>query len=520
MQTQIKKDIDFLASDALEGRRTSTRGEKIAAKYIADRFAAIGLQPLWEKEYLQKYEVVTGKEMADDYYLKIENDTINKTEFGFLPFSAYGEFGELIMPTMKEQGGFWLIAASTVTKKNIGNPHSEAIVDFENFAKSKLLDGAKGLVFYNNIGADNDYFFDLLTKTESRLSIPVVYINYATSKKYILPKLKADWIDIAANFALQDIKREGRNVGGFINNGATNNVFIGAHFDHLGYGEDHNSLHPNKEPAIHNGADDNASGVAAILALAEMLKNSKFKNNNYIIVSFSGEELGLFGSKRFTEMNEYLLSKANYMINIDMLGRYDDAKKSITIGGVGTSPLLIPTIEKTKPFFVPKYDSAGVGPSDHTSFYLKNIPVLFFFTGLHTDYHKPSDDADKINIEGEAKLVEYIYELVGELNTKGKLPFTKTKEPKMEGTRFKVTLGIMPDYTFSGTGVKADGVTEGKAAAKAGLQAGDVITNLGDFTIEDMQTYMTALSKFKKGDATKVIILRGKEKLEKQVLFE
>jgi C-terminal processing protease CtpA/Prc len=151
---------------------------------------------------------------------------------------------------------------------------------------------------------------------------------------------------------------------------------------------------------------------------------------------------------------------------------------------------------------------------------MKNIPVLFFFTGLHSDYHKPSDDADKINFVGEEKLVRYIYKLIGELNKKDKLDFTKTREKKMDGVGFKVTLGIMPDYTFSGNGVRADGITDGKVGSKAGMKAGDIITQLGDYKILDMQSYMVALSKFKKGDATKVKVLRAKEELEMNVVFE
>ena len=202
-----------------------------------------------------------------------------------------------------------------------------------------------------------------------------------------------------------------------------------------------------------------------------------------------------------------------------MLGRYDDNKKSITIGGVGTSPTWIPAITKSKPFFAPKWDSAGVGPSDHTSFYLKDIPVLFFFTGLHTDYHKPSDDADKINFVGEYKIIEYIYSLMETLNAQPKLRFLKTREPKVSTANFKVTLGIMPDYTFSGLGVKADGVIEGKAAEKAGLKANDIILQIGDYKTPEIQAYMEALSKFKKGDTTTVKILRGKETLSKSLTF-
>jgi aminopeptidase YwaD len=518
--TQIKTDIEYLASDALEGRRTGTAGEILAANYIAKRFADLEIAPLWGTDYLQMYQVIDGKKRTENNLLKIFNDTLSAKDFASLPCSANGEVSELVMPKINERGSYALVPISKVTKKALNNPHDTAMLSFEKYAKEQIGNGAKGVIFYNDIDADHDYAFDQRAKTEKGLDQIVLFVNYDASKKNIIPKLKADWIDIYGVVEIIDNMREGRNVGAFIDNKASSTVIVGAHFDHLGYGEDHNSLFAGKEPEIHNGADDNASGVAAMLALAEMLKNKKNKNVNYILLSFSGEELGLYGSKKFTEMNTDLLKNVNYMVNIDMLGRYDEAKKSITIGGVGTSPNFIPAIEKSKKFFTPKYDSAGVGPSDHTSFYLKDIPVLFFFTGLHTDYHKPSDDADKININGEEKLVQYIYELVTALNKTGKLPFTKTKEPKMEGTRFKVTLGIMPDYTFSGNGVRADGIIEGKVAMKAGMKAGDIILQLGDVKVLELQAYMEALSKFKKGDKTKVRVLRGKEEVVMDVVFE
>ena len=161
-----------------------------------------------------------------------------------------------------------------------------------------------------------------------------------------------------------------------------------------------------------------------------------------------------------------------------------------------------------------------MGPSDHTSFYRKDIPVLFFFTGAHSDYHKPSDDADKINYAGELVLLKYIYNVIEQTNNKGKLPFTKTSEAQAQGRRsFSVSLGIMPDYTFSGTGVKADGVSEGKVAEKAGIKTGDIVLKLGDIKTTDVQEYMQALGKFKKGDATKVTIMRGDKEMVFDIVF-
>jgi C-terminal processing protease CtpA/Prc len=202
------------------------------------------------------------------------------------------------------------------------------------------------------------------------------------------------------------------------------------------------------------------------------------------------------------------------------VGRLNDSTHGLNIGGYGTSPVWGQTLSANDKFFKIKFDSSGTGPSDHTSFYRKDIPVLFFFTGIHSDYHKPTDDADKINYTGEWMVVKYIYNVVEETNKKGKIAFAKTRETAMSGkTSFKVTLGIMPDYTFSGIGVRADGISEGKIAQRAGLKAGDVIIQLGDYKFTDVQTYMETLAKFNKGDATKVKVKRGNEELVFDIVF-
>jgi len=193
-------------------------------------------------------------------------------------------------------------------------------------------------------------------------------------------------------------KRSCSNIIGYIDNHATNTVILGAHYDHLGYGEDKNALDTGH--IIHNGADDNASGTAALIELTKKLVKSSPKNNNYLILHFSGEELGLFGSKHWLE-DPTIAINANYMLNMDMVGRYDTAHK-LTIGGYGTSPTWGTYFASlSNPNLMLKFDSSGSGPSDHASFYRKDMPVLFFFTGSHPDYHKATDDWDKINYEGE-----------------------------------------------------------------------------------------------------------------------
>ena len=312
------------------------------------------------------------------------------------------------------------------------------------------------------------------------------------------------------------VKITARNVIGYIDNKAPNTIIVGAHFDHLGYG-DENSLFKG-DSSIHNGADDNASGVAALLLVSEELIGRNI-NNNYLFIAFSGEEKGLFGSNYFNKNPTIDLDKVNYMINMDMVGRLNE-ENALAINGAGTSPSWNEIIEDIDIDSLKLITSeSGIGPSDHTSFYLKDIPVLHFFTGQHEDYHKPSDDADKINYEGIYVVSAYIDSLITRLDQNDKLAFTKTKDESSNTPRFTVTLGVVPDYMFDGKGMRIDGVSEDKPAMRAGLLAGDVVIQLGDIEVTDMMSYMKALSAFKKGDATEVIVQRDKEKLSYPIQF-
>ncbi len=315
-------------------------------------------------------------------------------------------------------------------------------------------------------------------------------------------------------------ERKGINVIGFLDNAAENTIVIGAHYDHLGLGHDHNSLDANPEDKIHNGADDNASGTSGVMELANYFAKNNIKENyNFLFICFSGEELGLLGSKKWCDNPTIDLTKINYMINMDMIGRLNDSTKKLLVYGVGTSPTWVPLLDKTNTYFSIKKDSSGIGPSDQTSFYLKDIPVLHFFTGQHSDYHKPSDDVEKINIAGEKKVLEYIIELINETNSMPKLTFAKTASPVSTKSKYKITLGVMPDYTFEGTGMRIDGVTDNKPAFKAGIKTGDIIIELGGQKINNVKDYMNALSTFKKGDKTSVLIKRGSENLSLPLEF-
>ncbi len=386
-ETQIYKDVVFLADDKLEGRATGTEGEKVAAEYISKRFKEIGLEPKGNNGYFQ--------------------------DFTFTPKT---------------------------------NPHGE--------------------VKYSNTNNDRTI--------------------------------------------------TGRNILGYINNNAKQTIIIGAHHDHLGYG-DEGSLYRGKEKQIHNGADDNASGVAILLSLAEKLVKTN-TGNNYLFMTFSGEEMGLLGSNYFVKNSTISLNSVNYMLNMDMVGRLKE-DNALAVYGVGTSPIFKHIVNAYNDNFKLILKESGVGPSDHTSFYLNDIPVLHFFTGQHEDYHRPGDDSNKLNYKGMETISDYIFNIITDLDDNGKLPFRKTKNESDDAPRFKVTLGVVPDYMFDGKGMRIDGVSEDKPAQKAGLKKGDVVVKLGDNPIDDMMGYMKALSTFKAGDTTTVKVERDGKNIEKKVTF-
>lgn len=314
-----------------------------------------------------------------------------------------------------------------------------------------------------------------------------------------------------------DSTETGKNVIAYIDNKAEYTVVIGAHYDHLGMGGE-GSLYREGD-AIHNGADDNASGVAMMLHLADSLqKTNSPKNNNYLFIAFSGEEEGLLGSNYFVKNPTIDTKKVTYMLNMDMVGRLN-SENTLAVYGVGTSPNLKQTVNANAGNLNIVENESGVGPSDHTSFYLSDIPVLHFFTGQHEDYHKPSDDTEKVNFQGMEMVSNYIFSIIKDLDSQQKLAFRKTKNESEVVPDFKVTLGVVPDYLFSGKGMRIDGVSEERPAQKAGLQKGDIVVKMGEYEVIDMMSYMKCLSKFEKGQTTNVTVERDGKSLEAEVTF-
>ena len=517
--TNLQKHISFLADDKLEGRRTGTNGEKLAYEYISSEFTKAGLTAKGENNtYLQAFEVNEGKEVNKPTHLIIDGNDLqlDKDYFPFV-FSPNKSVEAATAIALPERGTLHFWNLNEVLEENKNNPHFDIQDALKTKVSSATEKGATGLIVYNTSTINDDFKFEAKAKTETT-AIPVVYVQKGIANKFF--KDETITHDIKIKIDIGNKVRTGHNVIGYIDNGAVNTIIIGAHYDHLGFGEDHNSLFTGTTPAIHNGADDNASGTSAMIEVSKLIKAANLKKYNYLFIAFSGEELGLYGSKYFTEHSTINLSTANYMINLDMVGRLNDSTRGLNIGGYGTSPTWGEMLNAKDNYFAIKFDSSGTGPSDHTSFYRKDIPVLFFFTGVHSDYHKPSDDADKINYTGQLKVVNYIYDIVVATNKKEKLSFTKTREAATSAkSSFKVTLGIMPDYTFSGSGVRVDGVSDGKIAQKVGIQTGDVVEQLGDIKFTDVQGYMGALGKFKKGEASKVKVKRGDKELWFDIVF-
>lgn len=506
LTANLKSHVQYLADDQLEGRLTGSRGEELAMQYIIKQYQQLGIEPKGTNGYVQEFEIKEGKQIDASTSLIVEGKSLAiRTDYFPLPYSPNKTIKGKPAMILSEKGQPWFYDLKEVLEEQKNNPH----FDLEDAIKKQVAlvvaKGATAFFVYNSSNITDNIQFNKNDQS-ALLSIPVIYITKDGQKKYFSDEEAS--LDIQLTVSLSEKKRKARNIAAFINNQAANTVIIGAHYDHLGYGEDKSAL--DTFHAIHNGADDNASGTAALMELARLLKEKSPVNNNYLIIHFSGEELGLLGSKYWLE-NPTVKITPNYMINMDMVGRYDTAHK-LTVGGYGTSPVWGEVWKGLKTSLITKFDSTGSGPSDHASFYRANIPVQFFFTGSHPDYHKVSDDWDKINYEAQRDIVKLIYELIGKTDIKGKLSFAKTAEPQMGQTRkFNVSLGVMPDYGYTGTGMRIDGVTPGKLAEKIGLQAGDIILQLGEFKFVDVMSYMQSLSKFNKGDKTQLRIKRGTE---------
>ncbi len=301
-------------------------------------------------------------------------------------------------------------------------------------------------------------------------------------------------------------------------------VVIGAHYDHLGHGGS-GSLAPNSNE-IHHGADDNASGTAAVIQIAQDLAKAKNNARTIVFLAFSGEEEGLYGSNWYVNHPTVPISNIIAMINLDMVGRLDQAK--LTIGGIGTAAEWKQLVEKyavrpgdpaETPLFHLQLNEEGFGPSDHSSFYSKKIPVLFLFTGTHSDYHKPSDTADKINYDGEFEIIRYIERLIGAIDRNAKRPtYEVARSAPTVRTAFNVSLGTVPNYAETSDGLHLDAVRDGSPADKAGVKGGDIVIKLAGKEVRNISDYMFALGEMKAGETYDIVVRRGDKTLTLKIV--
>ncbi len=553
---EIKAHIEYLASDDLEGRFTGTDGCEKSAEYISNEFESYGLRPLLGDEYLEPFQFIAGLELGNNNEVQLisagkESNLALEKDFITAPFSGTKKVSANLV-----FAGYGISAPklnyddyADINVKNkiilvmryspeYDNPHSK-FDEYSSFRQKATVardKGAIGIIFTNGYFPKDEedklmefrYDRGALLKDISAVHIKRNFVDELfklqnldfseyqkqMSEKKIPASFEFKNVNVKLSTEVKELEKTSWNVAGYIegNDAQLKNeyVVIGAHFDHLGYGET-GSLYRGSEKLIHNGADDNASGTTGVLELAE--KFSSFKNQikrSIIFVTFSGEELGLLGSNYFVNNSPVLSNQMITMINMDMIGRLDNEKKLI-VYGTGTSKDWKDLLNNKNTYdFKLTFNDEGYGPSDHSSFYGKQIPVLFFFTGTHPDYHRPSDDADKINFAGEENVVNYVYDIASIIIDKESKP-SYVNVPRKESENigsWKVYVGTIPDYSTNVDGFKLSGVSEGSPAQKGGLKGGDIMIKFGGRKITNIYDYVYALKEFVPGDAVDVVVLR------------
>lgn len=569
-EERIRKHVEFLASDKLEGRRAGTPAEAEAAKYIAKEFRSYGLEPA-AKNFLQPFTFVSSVKLGAQNSFQI------KTGSGARPLKVGEEFMPLAFSSSEPAAGQVVLAGYGISapehrydnyanldaagkillilrgSPDGDNPHGRFAeytapgLEVQQKTLKAREKGARGVVF---ISAEQDFKQDRLSKLRHDLNflsagIPAVVITRQAAESLLAPagttlaeaekRAKESAAPLALDSARVEFKTDvvqvngnSANVVGLLKGSdarlSSEYIVIGAHYDHLGLGGA-GSLAEREEGEIHHGADDNASGTSAMLELARVLAANRARiKRSILFMAFGAEEVGLLGSAAYTKNPVVPLASTVAMINMDMVGRL---RNTLSIGGVGTSPAWKPLIDRLNALAQPvggaiegvsrfniSLGQDGFGPSDHQSFYVRDIPVLFFFTGSHDDYHKPSDTADKINAEGIRRIAEFVGELATAVATEPeRIAFTRVKvESRPTGRGFRVYLGTIPNYSDQSDGMKLDGVRPGSPAERAGLKAGDLIVKLGSVPIKNVYDYTYALGELKAGEEIDVQIRReGRE---------
>jgi aminopeptidase YwaD len=555
---ELRGHVKYLSSDSLKGRLTGSDGDSLAAEYIRKELTSFGLKPL-TGDGLQRFQV-TKRVVAGKNNSLVINGTSYTVDKDFMPlsFSSNGSLeSEVIFAgygfsintdslkwddykAADVKGKWVMILRADPEAENNKSPYIQYSGDRDKALLAKDL-GAGGVLLVSGPAADQQDTFEPLNNEGFSVGIPVLRIKrdvadiiLSKSKKIIesleksinSTKKPSGFATGAAAAGNAEIVRETANtrnvmmlLPGEDEQLKNEYVIIGAHFDHLGLGGQGSSSRAPDTVGIHHGADDNASGVAMMLELAGKFALTKGSHKRSIIcLAFSGEEEGLLGSKHFTDDPGIDLTKVNAMVNLDMVGRLNDTSM-LQISGVGTAAgmrdLIYAKSDTSK--IKLKLSDEGYGPSDHSSFYFKNIPVLFYFTGAHLDYHTPTDTWEKINYPGMVGVSKDVFNVAEELaNSKEKLQFREAG-PKVEPVRYRrgkgVSLGIMPDFAgVIKNGLRADAVTPGKPAALGGMKKGDIITAINGKSVNNIQDYMSRMSQLKHGQTISVEILRNGKK--------
>jgi aminopeptidase YwaD len=581
VESSLRKHVDYLASPELQGRKTGEAGAVTAAGYVVNQFSQFKLKPGYraanaKPSYMQPFPYIAGVTAAEGTYFQVvpaNSGDEQKLEIGvhYMPLanSSAGDIADSqivfagygIATRDKSYDDFAGIdARGKVVLVFDGVPAGGSPMQFAGMnihAKANLAKD-RGAVVLVVIARSDDFNSDHLSRlnfepTLGETAVPVIAISRQTAvqllgarsvaevaefEKWISMKTEAPptlriWLadppklSVKAKVDLEKRTVDAYNVIGIVEGRdpvlKNEAIVIGAHYDHLGRGG-RSSLSPNSSD-IHHGADDNASGTAAMLELARQFASEKKNKRTLIFMAFGGEEEGLLGSKHYVNNPVWPLDKTVAMINMDMVGRLSEDK--LTIGGIGTADDWKGLVERlnSEPETIPspfalQLNQDGFGPSDHSSFYGKQIPVLFFFTGTHTDYHKPSDTADKINIDGLAKITNYVSAVARSVDDRPTRPVYKVAQTAPTGGRmtFNVSLGTIPAYGDGNDGLTIDGAREGSPAAKAGLRAGDKIVKLAGKDVRNISDYMFALGIMKAGEEYEIVVKRADQTLTMKIV--
>ena len=568
---QVTKHVAFLASDKLQGRRAGTPAADEAAAYIEKQFRSYGLKPGSRDGFRQPFTFVSAVKLGEQHRFEVTTANGSRSlkvgeEFmplafsspnpvsGALVFAGYGisapALGFDSYSGIDPKGKIVLILRGS---PDGDNPHGKFAeftqpgLEIQNKTLKAREKGALGVVF---VSSEKNFRDDRLSRLHHDLNfldsgIPTAIVSREAagsilasgggSMSAVEAKAKEpssafliNGINVQLKTDVIKINGKSANVVGVLPGSdpqlSAEYVVIGAHYDHLGLGGPE-SLAARPEGQIHHGADDNASGTTGLLEIARVLASERGKiKRSIMFIAFGGEELGLLGSGAYTKNPSTPLSTTVAMLNMDMIGRLRNG--SLFVGGVGTSPTWKPLLEKLNGSatngagngsgkrFQLGFGEDGFGPSDHQSFYVRDVPVLFFFTGTHDDYHKPSDTADKINGQGLIQVAEFVREIaVSVANEPQRIAFTKVKaEQRPAGRGFRVYLGTVPNYSDQSDGMKLDGVRPGSPAEKAGMRAGDFVVKLGKMPIKNVYDYTYALGEMRGGEEIEAVIRRdGKE---------